>query len=67
MELVDQFDARQIEKNVKDHLKGQNVSELISKSPDKKKWVYVYLGTANYEWQTSCRSLAWKSFQRFMV
>ena len=36
MELVDQFDARQIEKNVKDHLKGQNVSELISKSPDKK-------------------------------
>jgi len=36
MELVDQFDAKQIQENVKDHLKGQNVSDLISKSPNKK-------------------------------
>ena len=36
MELVDQFDVKQIEKNVKEYLKGQNVHELISKSPDKK-------------------------------
>ena len=36
MELVDQFDAKQIERNVKEYLKGQNVSELISKSSDKK-------------------------------
>ena len=37
MELVDQFDAKQIEKNVKEHLKEQDVSDLISRSPDKKK------------------------------
>ena len=37
MELIDQFDAKQIEKNVKNHLKEQNVSDLISESPDKKK------------------------------
>ena len=36
MELVDQFDAKQIEKNVKEHLKEQDVSDLISRSPDKK-------------------------------
>ena len=36
MELIDQFDAKQIEKNVKNHLKEQNVSDLISESPDKK-------------------------------
>ena len=36
MELIDQFDAKQIEKNVKNHLKEQNVSDLISDSPDKK-------------------------------
>ena len=36
MDLVDQFDAKQIEKNVKEHLKGKNISELISKSPNKK-------------------------------
>ena len=36
MEIVDQFDAKQIEKNVKEHLKGQNVSALISESQDKK-------------------------------
>ena len=37
MESVDQFDAKQIERNVKEYLKGQNISELISESPDKKK------------------------------
>ena len=36
MESVDQFDAKQIEINVKEYLKGQDISELISKSPDKK-------------------------------
>jgi len=36
MELIDQFDAKQIEKNVKDHLKNRNISDLISKSADKK-------------------------------
>ena len=36
MELIDQFDAKQIEKNVKDHLKNRNLSDLISKSADKK-------------------------------
>ena len=36
MELVDQFDAKQIEKTVKEYLSGKNISELISKSPDKK-------------------------------
>ena len=36
MESVDQFDAKQIERNVKEYLKGQNISELISESPDKK-------------------------------
>ena len=36
MELIDQFDAKQIEKNVKNHLKNRNLSDLISKSSDKK-------------------------------
>ena len=36
MESVDQFDAKQIEINEKEYLKGQDISELISKSPDKK-------------------------------
>jgi len=36
MELIDQFDAKQIEKNVKNHLKNRNLSDLISKSADKK-------------------------------
>ena len=44
MELVDEFDAKQIEKNVKDHLKGQNVSELISKSQDKKEEIMFIEG-----------------------
>ena len=35
MELVDKFDIKQIEKNVKEHLKTQDTLDLISKSPDK--------------------------------
>ena len=35
MELVDKFDIKQIEKNVKEYLKTQDTLELISKSPDK--------------------------------
>ena len=35
MKLVDQFDIKQIEKNVKEYLKTQNVPDLISKSSEK--------------------------------
>ena len=35
MELVDKFDIKQIEKNVKEYLKTQDTLELNSKSPDK--------------------------------
>ena len=67
MKLVENFDIKQIERNVQDDLKDKDISKLIQDDGNKKKRDNVYRGTSNNEWNSTCRTSKRQSIQRSVV